>query len=180
MILQVLQHTPLWVWALFAALLALGLSQRRTRQVRPGQLLVLPLALLALGLWSMAPGFVAQPVVALLWIAALAIGIALGRRLTPPAGTAWLAQTQRLQLPGSWWPMVIIVLIFSLRYASGVGQALHPEWRADLAVQVPLALVFGTLSGLLLGRSFGLLALTRSEPTTMPPHGQSSRQSSAV
>lgn len=174
MILQILQHTPLWVWALFAALLALGISQRRTRQVRRGQLLILPLALLALGLWSMAPGFVAQPVVALLWLAALATGTALGRRLAPPAGTVWLAQTQRLQLPGSWWPMVIIVLIFSLRYASGVGLALHPAWRGDLAVQAPLALVFGMLSGLLLGRSLGLMAMTQPQPTTMQPHGQSS------
>ena len=71
MLLQILIHTPLWVWALLAALLALGLWQRRERRVRRGQLLALPVALLALSLWSMAPGFVAQPVAAVLWLAAI-------------------------------------------------------------------------------------------------------------
>jgi len=39
---QVLIHTPLWVWALPAALLALGLSQRRDRRVHRAQVLALP------------------------------------------------------------------------------------------------------------------------------------------
>ena len=163
MILQILLHTPLWVWALLAALLALGLSQRRDRRVRRVQLLALPLSLLALGLWSMAPGFVAQPVAAVLWLSAIAAATLLGLRLPRPAAARWLADEARLFLPGSWLPLVLIVTIFSLRYAAGVGQGLHPEWRAMASVQWPLALVFGALSGIFLGRALGLLQL--AQPT---------------
>ena len=163
MILQILIHTPLWVWALLAALLALGLSQRRDRRVRRAQLLALPLALLALGLWSMAPGFVAQPVAAALWLGAIAAAALLGLRLPRPAAARWLADEARLFLPGSWLPLLLIVTIFSLRYAAGVGQGLHPEWRAMASVQWPLALVFGALSGIFLGRALGLLQL--AQPT---------------
>ena len=161
MLMQILIHTPVWVWFLLTALLGLGLWQRRQRQVRRGQLLALPLALLALGLWSMAPGFVAQPLLALVWLTALVCAVQLGKRLPPPAAARWLAAEQRLLLPGSWLPLVIIVCVFSLRYATGVSLALHPEWRSMGAVQLPLALAFGSLSGVFLGRALALRALTQ-------------------
>ena len=160
MSIQILAHTPVWVWLLLISLLGLGLWQRRQRHVRRGQLLALPLALLVLGLWSMAPDFVAQPLVAGAWLAALLAAAQLGRRLPTPAAARWLAAEQRLQLPGSWVPLVIILCIFSLRYATGVSLALHPEWRSTLSAQLPLALAFGTLSGIFLGRALGLRALT--------------------
>lgn len=161
MILQILNRTPLWVWALFAALLVLGLWQRRERRVSRAQLLALPLALLALGLWSKAPGFVSQPVAAMLWLGAIAVATTLGLRLPRPAAARWLAEEARLLLPGSWLPLLLIVAIFSLRYAAGVGHGLHPEWRNMATVQLPLALLFGALSGIFLGRALGLLQLTR-------------------
>jgi hypothetical protein len=39
---------------------------------------------------------------------------------------------------------------------------MHPEWRQIFALQAPLALLFGSLSGLFLGRALGLHALTRA------------------
>ncbi len=168
MLMQILLHTPWWVWTLLCALLALGLWQRRSRHVAPPRLLILPLALLGLGLWSMAPGFLALPWTAALWALALVFSTALGRRLPPPRGTRWLASTRRLRLPGSWLPLLLIVTIFSLRYAAGVALALNPGWRDLASVQGPLALMFGGLSGVFMGRALGLLALTRP---TMPAHG---------
>ena len=164
---QILTHTPAYVWGLLAALLALGWLQSRTRQLRPAQVAALPLALTGLGLWSMTPGFVVNPVLGLLWLAALALG-AMGGRLTPQApGTAWLPQAGRFHLPGSWIPMAFIIVIFMLRYAYGVASAMHPDLRADLAVQLPLAGVFGVLAGLSIGRALGLMRLMRSAPATM-------------
>lgn len=161
MLLDILRYTPVWVWGLLAALLALGFVQSREREVRRGQLLALPLALLALGGWSMWPALEGAPPAVAGWLAALALGYTLGVRLRAPAAARWLPERERLQLPGSWWPMALIVAIFGLRYSSNVGFALHPEWRAALAVQMPLALAFGLLGGLFLGRARALLALTQ-------------------
>ncbi len=166
-LMMILSHTPPWVWGLLAALLALGLLQTRTRQVARAQLLAPPLALLGLGLWSLAQGFAAQPVAALTWLAGLAGFIGLGLRLPRPAQARWLPEQCRLQLPGSWVPMALIVAIFCLRYAAGVSLALHPQWRSDAAVQLTLALMFGALSGLFLGRALGLLSLARERATTI-------------
>ena len=164
--ISIVQHTPPWVWGLLSALLCLGLWQRRTRRVAPAALLALPLGLLALGLGSMLPGFITQPITALLWLAAALLALAWARRWPAPRGTRWLACEGRLLLPGSWLPLVLIIALFGLRYASGASQALHPQWSSLLAFQAPLALGFGGLAGVFLGRALGLRALAR--PATAP------------
>lgn len=171
MLMQIVSHTPLWVWGLFVALLLLGLYQRQARQVRPQQLLILPLVLLGLGLSSSAPAFVHQPVLGVLWLAALGSALSMGQRLPIRPGTHWDAGSQRLHLPGSWFPLVLILIIFTLRYAVNVSLVLHPDWKQSLAVQAPLCLAFGALSGLFLGRSLGLFRLTLA--VTMRFHGPS-------
>lgn len=170
MLMQIFTHTPLWVWALAAALLSLGLWQRRTRRVAPSALLGLPLGMLALGLWTLAPAFVLLPVTALTWLLALGGGLMLGHWLPAPRGAAWDPATRRLHLPGSWLPLLLIATIFSLRYVAAVALVLNPALRLSLAFQTPLALVFGLLGGLFLGRSLGLLNLTRAARPTILGH----------
>ena len=167
MIITILSHTPVWVWGLLTALMALGFSQTRQRCLAPWRLLMLPLVLLGLGLWSMAPNFIALPLSALVWLAALGMGVALLARRPAQAGAAWLPAEQRLLLPGSWMPMWLILGIFTLRYATNVGMALTPVWRSAPELLLPLALVYGGISGLLLGRSLALLKLSRS-PAAVP------------
>jgi hypothetical protein len=172
MILQILAGTPLWVWGLLGALMTLGFVQSRPRAVSRLQLLALPLVLLALGLWSMWPGFVKQPLAAAVWLLSLGAFVALGLRLPRAAQAHWLVDRQRLQLPGSWFPMGLIVVIFSLRYVFAVAQALNPELRGLLLVQAPVAAAFGALTGLFTGRALGLLKLTR-EPTRIASSSRS-------
>lgn len=170
MLMQILIHTPAWVWGLFTALLALGLWQRRSRHVAPAALLALPLVMLALGLWTMAPGFTKLPLTAAVWLLALGTGLLLGRRIPAPRGTQWVPNLRRLRLPGSWLPLALILTIFCLRYAAGVSLALHPEWYEWLALQAGMAMAFGSLSGVFLGRALGLRALARRPPLTMAGH----------
>lgn len=161
MLLQILTHTPVFVWFLLAGLIALGWRQSRDRLVTPLQVLALPALMLGLGAWSLAPGLAALPVLAAVWLGALALGTAGGAGAPQQPGTAWLAPSGRFRLPGSWVPMAFILTIFLLRYSSNVAFALHPEWRSRLAVQATLAVVLGLISGLSIGRSLALLRLAR-------------------
>jgi len=167
MIITILSHTPVWVWGLLAALMALGFSQTRQRRLAPWRLLMLPLVLLGLGLWSMSAGFMALPLSALVWLAALVAGAALLAGRPAQAGAVWLPAEQRLHLPGSWMPMLLILGIFSIRYAANVGMALNPGWRNTPELLLPLALLYGAISGLFLGRALALLKLTRT-PAAAP------------
>jgi hypothetical protein len=153
---EIVRHTPGWVWVLLAALLALGLSQLRTRRVPRWRLFVLPAVLLALGLSATAMSFrPAGPALAA-WALALAAGAGFGRRRPAPAGARWDAEGRVLRLPGSAWPLVVILAVFTLRYAAGVALALQPAWRASLSVALPLAATYGAIAGLLLGRVLAL------------------------
>jgi hypothetical protein len=164
MFMQILSHTPVYVWVLLAALTTLGLLQTRRRRVAPMRLVALPAVLLGLGLWSMAPAFRALPISGAAWLAALALGAAAGLRMRLAPGTAWLDTQRRFDLPGSWMPMALVLVIFLLRYAVGVGSALHPDWRNWAGLQVSLAVTFGLLAGLQLGRTGSLLRLSRGAP----------------
>lgn len=160
MIIDIVRHTPAWVWLLLAALLALGVWQMQTRQVKRARLWVLPLVLGGLGLSATAMSFrPATPALAA-WALALALGVTLGRRLPPPAGARWDTAGRTLLLPGSIGPLLLIVTIFMLRYTSSVALALHPAWREAPGVALPLAAVYGAIGGLLLGRTLGLLPRT--------------------
>lgn len=170
MLMQIFTHTPLWVWALAGALLALGLWQRRTRQLTPAALLGLPLGMVAMGLWTLSPAFGPLPATAITWVLGFGGGLMLGHRLPVPRGTAWQAATRRLHLPGSGLPLLLITLTFGLRYAAAVALSVNPALRLSLAFQAPLGLVFGLLGGLFLGRALGLLRLPRASRPTIQRH----------
>jgi hypothetical protein len=164
-IIEVLRHTPGWVWLLLAALLALGASQLRTRRVPRARLFVLPAVLLGLGLSATATSFQPPAPAIAAWVLALAAGVMLGRRVPPAAGARWDADRRVLLLPGSVWPLVLILAVFTLRYTGSVALALHPAWREAPAVALPLAAAYGAIAGLLLGR---VLTLLPHPAATMP------------
>jgi|WetSurMetagenome_2_1015567.scaffolds.fasta_scaffold23925_1 hypothetical protein len=178
LILAILRHTPLWVWGLFATLLLLGASQLRPREVVPMRLLLLPLVLLALGLWSNSSAFVANPRTFALWLVALLAAGAVGRRLPQPAAR-WDATTRRLALPGSVLPLTLVVLIFGLRYGITVAMIVDNGWRESAAVQLTVPALYGAISGLLFGRALALWALTRPAAArttaTMDAHAHARR-----
>lgn len=161
MIGQILRHTPLWVWALLAALLALGASQLRARRVSRARLLLLPAVLTALGLLSTATSFRPPAAALAAWALAFAAAAAFGQRLPLPRGARWDARSRSLQLPGSALPLLLIVAIFTLRYAGGVSLALHPQWSASLAAALPMAAAYGAIAGTFTGRALGLLRAAR-------------------
>lgn len=168
MIITILSHTPVWVWGLLAALMALGFSQTRPRHMARWRLLMLPLVLLGLGLWSMAPGFMALPLSAFVWLAALGAGVALLARRPARTGAQWLPAEHRLRVPGSWMPMLLILVVFALRYATNVALAINPGWRNAPEMLLPLALLYGGFSGLFLGRALALMKLTLAPAAGLP------------
>jgi len=169
---DILRYTPIWVWGLLAALLTLGFWQTRTRNLARARLLALPLTLLCLGLWSTSSSFSTLPLAAGVWLATLVASSFAARRLPPPAGARWDAVNERLHLPGSWLPLALIVTMFTLRYSATVAMMLHPAWRGDPTLLLPLSALYGALGGLFLGRAIGLLALTRTPQDTIPADEQ--------
>src|SRR5690349_14301597 len=101
MITQILVHTPTWVFILLAALVALGLSQTRTRQISSARATVLPVAIVVVVvvgvLRTFSPAFGA--LIGGVGGLGLCLGL-LGQRLGIQ-GACWLPDSDRFLLPGS-------------------------------------------------------------------------------
>lgn len=160
MFIEILRHTPPWVWGLLAALLVLGYVQTRPRRIGLGRAALLPASMLAWSLWGVAASFASAAALAI-WALGVFGAAAATARLPAPAGTRWMAATRSFDLPGSWVPLALIVALFAVKFGAGVSLALHPELHDAPAFAAGASLAFGAFSGVFAGRALGLLQLAR-------------------
>lgn len=161
MLIQILARTPAWVFVLLAALLALGLSQVRARQVTLNRAIALPTAMLALSGWGVVSAFGAGAGPLATWLlAGLITGSLVFRRPAHP-GVRYDAMQRRIQLPGSWMPLMLILGIFCTKYAVGVSLAMQPSLSVDSGFALPVSAAYGAFSGVFAGRALSLLRLSR-------------------
>ena len=85
----------------------------------------------------------------------------------PTAGARYDAGTDRLNLPGSAIPMLLMLAIFLLNYVINVVLAINPALRSELAWQVGPAVVLGALSGVFAGRAATLFRMNRATATAV-------------
>lgn len=160
--MQTLQHIPLWIFGLFIALVALGLLQTRTRQVRKLQLLGAKVALTVVTLvsvvqlWWPTPWL---PIALSSWaLTGLLVSWALSQSAAP-AGASYNPATQRFTLPGSWWPLALLMTIFACKFIVGMLSAVAPEHIRSLAAAIGLSALYGLLSGIVIARVWRVLKL---------------------
>ena len=167
-IVDIVRQTPTWVTALLGGLLVLGYSASRGRDVPLGRLLLMPLAMGGMALWGVESAFSGTDRLLQLlavWAAGYAALLALGLRLTVPAGVRYSAAERRFHLPGSWLPMGLILAVFLLKYAIGVQLAMEPTIATHPAFAYPVAAVYGLLSGIFAARTLRVLRLLRGPAT---------------
>jgi hypothetical protein len=159
MIIDILKHTPAWVWVLLAALLGLGLAQTRARALSLTRITVLPMALLLL---SVSGAYGAFGITGLAgWCTGLALGLVIAARAAFARGARWSAESGRILVPGSWLPLALIIGIFFMRYGVGVALALQPRLAADAGFSAACTLAYGIFSGVIAGRAYALRKLAR-------------------
>jgi uncharacterized membrane protein len=153
-LLPIVRFTPTWVWLLLAGLVALGVRQARPRTGSIVAVSIQPLAMILLSLGSTISALRASPALTSalgLWLlAALALAalVAAGQ-----AAGEYDPLNRRYALPGSWWPLALMLSVFTVRYVVAVRLALHPSLSLDQGFVLPVAALYGALSGLFLGRA---------------------------
>lgn len=166
----ILRGTPAWVWGLLTGLLLLGLSQLRTQQVTRTRLVLMPLAMTGFSLWGTVSAFGAGSLIVpvlLVWTTgALALGAWVGLQ-PPPRGLRFDPDSQRLTVPGSVWPLLLILGVFLFKYAIGVELVLQPAEAHELPFALGVAAVYGLFSGAFAGRALRRLkvVLAHTNPT---------------
>jgi len=155
-IAPVVSHTPLYVWAILAALIAAGALQWRTLRVSRTRLLVAPLALGAFALWGVSNAFGAHPTVVGAWLLGMALALLVnGTLLRWPRAVRM--EGDAYVVAGSPWPLALMLATFVLRYAVAVTLVFHPDWRGDPVFAAEMALLYGAFSGIFAARAVRIL-----------------------
>jgi len=132
--IAILAHTPLWVFALFAVLLALGVQALRPRAVAVWRLLVVPGVFIAWGFISLVLQARFAPLLGLDFLMAAAIGGAIAWVTTPAKGPRVERADGLVRLPGSAAPLVRNLVIFAAKYGLGAVAAMVPAQAHAIAV----------------------------------------------
>ena len=162
MILDILEHTPVWVWIVFGALVLLGLQQSRTRDVSIARATILPVVMIVLSLGGVVGAFGPVPFALAAWAAGVGLSLTLAGKAVAVRGASRSTQPGHLRIPGSFVPVMLIMAVFITKYSAGVALAINPSLAANTAVAVTLSLVYGVFSGLFWSRAQSLRAVVQN------------------
>lgn len=159
-IVPVLRQTPLWVWGLLAAFIALGISQLRDRTAGLARVSLMPVAMTVFSVSGTLSALGASPHLAqaiAAWLTAALLAFAL---LARGRAHAQYDPARRLyHLPGSAVPLLLIVGIFLVKYVVGVDLAMAPQLVQDTAYVLCVAGLYGAFTGVFIGRASRLWRL---------------------
>lgn len=150
--LAILQHTPLWVWLLLVGLVALGIAQRRDAIRSEKRAAILPLCMLLFSLYGVSSSFGIGLAVMVCWLVGAVLGIVMGRIVQLPRGVRYDKTSRAFHIPGSWWPLVLILMIFCVKYVVAVVFAINPLAREMFTLIVSMSVLYGLFGGLLFSR----------------------------
>ncbi|MGB6117910.1 MAG: DUF6622 family protein [Mesorhizobium sp.] len=148
-IYEIIAHTPIWVWAVFALIVGLGLSKTRDRTTSIAGLLVLPAVM---ALYSLSGIVHASLGVLPATIVGVAIG-GVGGWLMEREGATRRMPDGRIWVRGEWTSLVLVLAIFSFRYTAGVLSATSPEIANGTSWQILTALASGFFAALFIART---------------------------
>lgn len=168
--MQIVSHTPTWVFVLFVGLLVFGLLQTRDRTVKKPVAYLLPIAMVALSLSGVQSGFGFKAAYLAAWLTGLLLVTFVVCRAFQQSALSFDSQHKRFFIPGSWVPLAVIMGIFFTKYALAVvrgriGAPVGPGAAAGLS------LLFGGFSGYFSARALALMAVAqRGELTRHVQH----------
>ncbi|NQY34171.1 MAG: hypothetical protein HRT37_04200 [Alteromonadaceae bacterium] len=151
MFIEIIKHTPIWVFVLFVFLFMLGYKQTKTRIINVNVSLILPVVMIGLS----AHGILANFTAPLMGIGFWLVGIGLSLWFFSRAKQAGFENNNGLvQVAGSWAPMFVIMMIFIIKYALGVASALQLTYIENVKFIMVVSFLFGFLNALSISRAW--------------------------
>lgn len=157
MILQIIQHTPIWVFVLLIGLVFLGYTQTKDRKVKSKSIFILPTAMILLSLFGVLSAFGTIIVALALWFIGGFMFLLIGLKLSFPENIKYNESEDVFYISGSWIPMVLILIIFCIKYFVGVAIARELSIINELGFIMTISFLYGSLSGIFLSRSLVIM-----------------------
>lgn len=166
--LDLLQGTPLWVYAIYLWICYYGIKAALGASENRRSLLILPVVLVVWSLTSLAPSLLSSSA----WGGGVVVGSLVGMLLFNAKGARLDASGETLVLPGTWMTLLISQLFFAVKYYFGYQQAVHPLLMNTPAMLIAISAISGFTVGLFCGRAIRLVralgALRRDKGIVLP------------
>jgi hypothetical protein len=159
--LEIISHTPIWVFILFFVLVVVGLLQLKDRKVSFSKILILPIAMVCLSFYGVISAFGLDIKSSLFWLVGLIIAVLLNILLKLPRNSIYDKDLKTFFIKGSIIPFILIMIIFFTKYFIGVVIAKQLAILNELTFICTISFIYGILSGFFLGRIFVLLKLKK-------------------
>jgi hypothetical protein len=154
LVFDILAHTPLWVWALFAFLVYRGVAAMREREVSPYRVLIVPALFFVWGVSSLLERSDGSALNVAAFVAALLVGAAAGRALGSLMPAPSLSPvTGMLAMPGSPVALILNCVAFAAKYVGSVALALTSVGVAREELASVVVATGGLFAGLFWGRT---------------------------
>jgi hypothetical protein len=150
MLIQILTHTPIHVWALLVFLIHRGIVAMHDREVSLRALCIIPLVMLGLSLQDIAAKFGLGGLALAAWAGAAALALMVSMARGNRAVAASTPGT--LHVRGSWVPLALMMAVFFTKYTVSVVLAIAPQLREDGPFVAIVCALFGVFNGCFLGR----------------------------
>jgi hypothetical protein len=150
---------PPWVYAILATLLWFGYVQSRPRLVAPKIIASVAAGLSLYSLWGVVSAFGPNVQSLASWATGFVLTISLAQHYVAPRGMSFDQATGRVQVPGSWLPMVLMMSIFCIKFGLGFAAGIGTPVVAGSATAIGASFALGILSGAFLARARAVLAL---------------------
>lgn len=150
--LNTLQNTPLWVYAVFLLLCYIGIKALSPTRESKTSLMLTPPIFLVWSLYSL--NLTLNPTLSIsCWLAAVVVGSVLALVIFSRNGLELDQAQTGVVVPGTAKTLVIYLLFFAVNYYFGYEAEVDPEYSATLPMVLLKACASGFASGLFCGRS---------------------------
>lgn len=151
MLMQILSHTPIYVWVALALLVLRGVSAARDREMAFGKLLILPLVMPLISLQDITGRFGAGRAGLAVWAAAAIVTAVVTWKISADRVSPG-QQDGKVMVRGSWVPLAMMMAVFFTKYAAIVTLTVHPQARQDMLFVGLACALFGVFNGIFFGR----------------------------
>ncbi len=151
-VVQIVRHTPIYVFLALAYGLFAGIRALRPRSMALLAMPVIPAVFLTLSVTSLIPAAVVLPAAALAWLVAAGVGVAMGVSFLSPSVTEIDRSRGRMTVGGSALVLVLFVVIFSLKYLNGIVHGTNPTLAGSPGFIIGMTTVSGLSAGIMTGR----------------------------
>jgi hypothetical protein len=154
-LIQILLHTPWWVYVLFGCVLYVGIKATKMRSVPVRQLFIGPSIFTVLSIYILVGRIGDHFLYIIPWGIASIIGIAIGGLEMHRLNIIVDRKHHLLKIPGSAFTLILFLLFFGSNYYYGFMSATDPERAKQIQFVIYILLVSGIGTGIMWVRGFG-------------------------